>query len=242
MYGRACPKVHPLPLFPSSPLPFSSLWERAEKDSNSFKMEKSFNAIPTLSKTPTYLSPVCGLWKDISGLGLRGENLPSEAGLGMSYRHLRGWKSLGSDHGFSIQLQPQPGSRAQAAPPTALVNRRNIGRHQKVALIWRIKRGQALVSWCLFVHTCSCKVQWGSDRTGLQSFDGFDGAINHSRNHLLFVFKGKYCSRVDNNLEKMKMICSCSLYMAFFVCSFCGKLIHRLIADEKILVARSGTG
>lgn len=26
-----------------------------------FKTEKSFNAIPTLSKTPTYLSPVCGL-------------------------------------------------------------------------------------------------------------------------------------------------------------------------------------
>lgn len=45
---------------------------KGKKDGNSFKMEKSFNAIPTLSKTPTYLSPVCGLWKDISGLGLRG--------------------------------------------------------------------------------------------------------------------------------------------------------------------------
>lgn len=105
----------PLPIL--SQLLFSSLWERAKKDGNSFKTEKSFNAIPTLSKTPTYLSPVCGLWKDISGLGLRGENLPSEAGLGMSYRHLRGWKSLGPDHGFSIQLQPRPGSRAEAAPP-----------------------------------------------------------------------------------------------------------------------------
>lgn len=105
----------PLPIL--SQLLLLSLWERAEKDSNSFKTEKSFNAIPTLSKTPTYLSPVCGLWKDISGLGLRGENLPSEAGLGMSYRHLRGCKSLGPDHGFSIQLQPRPGSRAQAAPP-----------------------------------------------------------------------------------------------------------------------------
>lgn len=127
----------PLPIL--SQLLFSSLWERAKKDGNSFKTEKSFNAIPTLSKTPTYLSPVCGLWKDISGLGLRGENLPSEAGLGMSYRHLRGWKSLGPDHGFSIQLQPRPGSRAAAPPPTALVKGRNIEKHEKVALILRIK-------------------------------------------------------------------------------------------------------
>lgn len=49
---------------------------KGKKDGNSFKMEKSFNAIPTLSKTPTYLSPVCGLWKDISGLGLRGGKSP----------------------------------------------------------------------------------------------------------------------------------------------------------------------
>lgn len=145
MYGLVCPKVHPLPPLPIlSQLLLLSLWERAEKDSNSFKTEKSFNAIPTLSKTPTYLSPVCGLWKDISGLGLRGENLPSEAGLGMSYRHLRGCKSLGPDHGFSIQLQPRPGSRAQAAPPRTPSPRqgRNIGKHGKVSLILRIKRGR----------------------------------------------------------------------------------------------------
>lgn len=49
----------PLPIL--SQLLVSSLWERAKKDGNSFKTEKSFNAIPTLSKTPTYLSPVCGL-------------------------------------------------------------------------------------------------------------------------------------------------------------------------------------
>lgn len=79
--------------------------------------------------------------KDISGLGLRGENLPSEAVLGMSYRHLRGWKSLGPDHGFSIQLQPWPGSRAEAVP-LALVKGRNIEKHEMVALILRIKRAR----------------------------------------------------------------------------------------------------
>lgn len=109
---------------------------KGKKDGNSFKMEKSFNAIPTLSKTPTYLSPVCGLWKDISGLGSRGENLPSEGGLGMSYRLLRGWKSLGPDHGFSIQLQPRPGSREEASPP-ALVKGWNIEVNVMVAPILR---------------------------------------------------------------------------------------------------------
>lgn len=109
---------------------------KGKKDGKSFKMEKSFNAIPTLSKTPTYLSPVCGLWKDISGLGSRGENLPSEAGLGMSYRLLRGWKSLGPDHGFNIQLQPRPGSRGEASPP-ALVKGWNIEVHVMIAPILR---------------------------------------------------------------------------------------------------------
>lgn len=55
------PKYIPYP----SSHPFSTtLLEsmgKGKKDGNSFKMEKSFNAIPTLSKTPTYLSPVCGL-------------------------------------------------------------------------------------------------------------------------------------------------------------------------------------
>lgn len=129
----------PLPIL--SQLLFFESMGKGKKDGNSFKMEKSFNAIPTLSKTPTYLSPVCGLWKDISGLELRRENLPSEAGLGMSYRLLRGWKSLGPDHGFSIQLQPRPGSRAEAAPP-ALVKGRNIEKHEMIALILRTKRAR----------------------------------------------------------------------------------------------------
>lgn len=158
----------PLPI--PSQLLLLSLWERAKKDSNSFKTEKSFNAIPTLSKTPTYLSPVCGVWKDISGLGLRGENLPSEAGLGMSYRHLRGCKSLGPDHGFSIQLQPWQGSRAQAAPPPhhspPTPGPRQGMKYREpwegIALILRIKRARF---WFhdSFVHTCSCK--YSDDQT-----------------------------------------------------------------------------
>lgn len=59
----------------------------------------------------------------------------------MSYRHLRAWKSLGPDHGFSTQLQPRPGPRAEAAP-LALVKGRNIGNHEKVVLILRIKEAR----------------------------------------------------------------------------------------------------
>lgn len=130
MYRLVRPKVHPLLLLPIlSQLLLLSLWERAKKDGSSSKTEKSLNAIPTLSKTPTYLSPVCGLWKDISWLGLRGENLPSEAWLRMSYRHLRGWKSLGPDRGFSIQLQPRPRATEQRQP-LAIIKGRNIERHE----------------------------------------------------------------------------------------------------------------
>lgn len=113
----------PLPI--RSQLVFFGSMGKGKKRWNSFKTEKSFNAIPALSKTPTYLSPVCGLWKDIWGLGLRGENLPSEARLGMSYRHLRGWKSLGPDHGFSLQLQLRPESEEEATPQWFCWNQKN---------------------------------------------------------------------------------------------------------------------
>lgn len=129
---------------------------KGKKDGNSFKMEKSFNAIPTLSKTPTYLSPVCGLWKDISGLGSRGENLPSEAGLGMSYRLLRGWKSLGPDHGFSIQLQPRPGSREEASPPQPLSKNEIERLHEMIA---QILRTLSFVLVVFSVHTFFGKVR-----------------------------------------------------------------------------------
>lgn len=54
----------------------------------------------------------------------------------MSYRLLRGWKSLGPDHGFSIQLQPRPGSRGEASPP-ALVKGWNIEVHEMIVPILR---------------------------------------------------------------------------------------------------------
>lgn len=94
-----------------------SLWERAKKMAKALKWKNPLmQSLPYLKHLHICLQSAA--FERIFQAWDRGEkNLPSEAGLGMSYRLLRGWKSLGPDHGFSIQLQPRPGSRGEASPP-----------------------------------------------------------------------------------------------------------------------------
>lgn len=70
-----------------------------------------------------------------------GGKAPFRSRTRMSYRHLRGWKSLGPDHGFNIQLQPRPGPRAEPPTPTSprcSSKRRNM---EKLVLIFTRQLG-----------------------------------------------------------------------------------------------------